>query len=116
MKRRFESSGGELAYIDEGDGPAVLLLHGFPTSSFLWRSFVPPLAARFRVIVPDLLGYGDSDKPAEADLTMRAQARYVREMLESLPVQRCAAIAHDLGGAVAQLRALEGGGEALALL
>jgi len=116
MRKRFASSGGELAYVEEGDGPAVVLLHGFPTSSFLWRAFVPPLAARFRVIAPDLLGYGDSDQPADADLSMTAQTGYVRELLESLGVQRFAAIGHDLGGVVAQLLALEGSVEALVLL
>jgi 2-hydroxymuconate-semialdehyde hydrolase len=116
MKERFESSGGELAYVDEGDGAAVVLLHGFPTSSFLWRAFVPPLAARFRVIAPDLLGYGDSDKPLDADLTMNAQAGYVRELLEDLAVQRFAVIGHDLGGVVAQLVAVDAGAEALVLL
>jgi 2-hydroxymuconate-semialdehyde hydrolase len=116
MKQRFQGSGGELAYVDEGDGPAVVLLHGFPTSSFLWRSFVPPLAARFRVIAPDLLGYGDSAKTPDADLSMTAQTAYVRELLESLAVQRFAAIGHDLGGVVAQLLALDAGAEALVLL
>jgi 2-hydroxymuconate-semialdehyde hydrolase len=116
MKERFESSGGELAYVDEGDGAAVVLLHGFPTSSFLWRAFVPPLAARFRVIAPDLLGYGDSDKPLDADLTMNAQAGYLRELLEDLAVQRFAVIGHDLGGVVAQLVAVDAGAEALVLL
>jgi 2-hydroxymuconate-semialdehyde hydrolase len=116
MKERFESSGGELAYVDKGDGAAVVLLHGFPTSSFLWRAFVPPLAARFRVIAPDLLGYGDSDKPLDADLTMNAQAGYVRELLEDLAVQRFAVIGHDLGGVVAQLVAVDAGAEALVLL
>jgi 2-hydroxymuconate-semialdehyde hydrolase len=116
MKERFESSGGELAYVDQGDGAAVVLLHGFPTSSFLWRAFVPPLAARFRVIAPDLLGYGDSDKPLDADLTMNAQAGYVRELLEDLAVQRFAVIGHDLGGVVAQLVAVDAGAEALVLL
>ncbi|MFN2543887.1 MAG: alpha/beta fold hydrolase [Actinomycetota bacterium] len=116
MKRRFSSSGGEIAYIDEGQGPAILLLHGFPTSSFLWREFVPPFAARFRVIAPDLLGYGESEKPQDADLSMAAQARYVREMLEALGVEEFAAVGHDLGGVVAQLLALEDGAKAMVLL
>ena len=116
MRQRFSSSGGELAYVDEGDGPAVVLLHGFPTSSLLWRAFVPPLASRYRVIAPDMLGYGESEKPEDADLTMSAQAGYVRELLGSLGVQRFAAIGHDLGGAVAQLLALGGGADALVLL
>jgi pimeloyl-ACP methyl ester carboxylesterase len=116
MKRRFVSTEGELAYVDEGEGPAVVLLHGFPTSSFLWRAFVPPLAARFRVIAPDLLGYGDSDKPEGADLSMTAQVGYVQELLESLAVQRFAVVGHDLGGVVAQLLALEAGAGAIVLL
>ena len=115
MRKRFASGGGELAYVDEGDGPPVLLLHGFPTSSDLWRAFVPPLAARFRVIAPDMLGYGGSEKP-DADLSMTAQVRYVRELLEHLGVQRFAAVGHDLGGVVAQLLALEGIVDALVLL
>ena len=116
MKRRFATSGGELAYVDEGEGPAVVLLHGFPTSSFLWRAFVPPLAARFRVIAPDLLGYGESDHPEAADLSMTAQVTYVFELLESLGVDELAVVGHDLGGVIAQLLALDHGAKALVLL
>jgi pimeloyl-ACP methyl ester carboxylesterase len=116
MKQRFGSSGGEIAYVDEGHGPAVVLLHGFPTSSFLWRQFIPPLTARFRVIAPDLLGYGESEKPGDADLSMTAQAGYVRELLASLAIERFAVIGHDLGGVVAQLLALDTGPEAMVLL
>jgi 2-hydroxymuconate-semialdehyde hydrolase len=116
MKQRFTTSSGELAYIDEGDGPAVVLLHGFPTSSHLWRGFVPPLAARHRVIAPDLVGYGDSSQPADVDLSISAQARYVRELLEHLGVEEFAAVGHDVGGGVAQLLALGAGVKALVLL
>ena len=114
MKRRFASSGGELAYVDEGDGPAVVLLHGFPTSSHLWRQFVPPLAARHRVIAPDLLGYGDSAKPPASDLSIAAQAGVVLELLAHCGVEEFAAIGHDVGGGVAQLLALDGGANATA--
>ena len=116
MKQRFRTSGGELAYVDQGQGPAVVLLHGFPSSSYLWRAFVPQLAARHRVIAPDLLGYGDSEKPTGPPLTIVAQARYVRELLETLGVQGFAAIGHDIGGGVAQLLSLEAGAKALVLL
>ena len=109
-------SRGELAYADEGDGPAVVLLHGFPTSSHLWRYLVPMLAPRFRVIAPDLLGYGDSSKPEDTEaLTIRAQARHVGELLDELEITRFAAVGHDLGGGVAQQLALEGRAEALVL-
>jgi len=116
MKRRFRSSGGELAYVDEGEGPAVVLLHGFPTSSHIWRAFVPSLAARHRVIAPDLLGYGDSEKPPEAALGITAQAGYVQELLEDLEVEGFAAVGHDVGGGVAQLIALDAGARALVLM
>ena len=61
-KRRAPTSGGAIAYTDDGDGPPVVLIHGFPQSSFVWRDLGPLLSSRFRVIVPDLLGSGDSDQ------------------------------------------------------
>jgi pimeloyl-ACP methyl ester carboxylesterase len=109
-KRRVSTSGGDLAVVDVGEGPALLLLHGFPLSSFLWRRFIPMLAARFRVIVPDLLGAGDSDKPAGMPLDIRAQAGYVREVLDALEVDRFAAVGHGDGGGVAQRLVLDGAG------
>jgi len=115
-KRRVTVSGGELAYVDAGEGPAVVLLHGFPTSSFLWRGLVHLLEPWFRVIAPDLLGYGNSDKPADAALGIVPQTRYVLELLESLRVDRFAAVGHSHGGGIAQLLALDGAGvEALVL-
>ena len=108
--RRVRTSGGELAVIDVGEGPALLLLHGFPLSSFLWRRYIPLLAARFRVIAPDLLGAGGSDKPSDAPLDIRAQAGYVREVLDALAVDRFGVVAHGDGGGVAQRLALDGAG------
>ena len=106
--RRFPSSGGQLAYVALGSGEAVLLLHGFPSSSAIWRDLAPTLAQRFRVIVPDLLGYGASDRPAHAPLDLAAQARYVRELLDHLEVGRVAIVGHAHGGGIAQLLALDG--------
>ena len=107
-KRRVRTSGGELAVIDVGEGPALVLLHGFPLSSLLWRRFIPLLAERFRVIAPDLLGAGDSDKPADAALGISAQAGYVREVLDALEVDGFGVVAHGDGGGVAQRLLLEG--------
>jgi 2-hydroxymuconate-semialdehyde hydrolase len=114
--QRFRTSGGEIAYVDAGAGPAVVLVHGFPTSSALWRGIGQELTDSFRVIAPDLLGYGRSDMPEHAPLHPRAQAGYVRELLGGLGVERFAVVGHDIGGAVAQLLALEGGVDALGLL
>jgi 2-hydroxymuconate-semialdehyde hydrolase len=116
-KRTAELSGGTLAYADEGDGPAVVLLHGFPTSSHLWRDLVPILAPRFRAIAPDLPGYGDSSKPSDPEaLTIRAQARAVRQLLNELEIEEFAVVGHDIGGGVAQLLALEGGVRTMVLV
>lgn len=115
--RRARVSGGELAYVDAGAGPPVVLLHGYPTSSFLWRNFVPALAmAGMRAVAVDLMGYGASDKPEDAPLHMRAQAGYVRELLDELGIHEFAAVGHDLGAVVAQLLALEGGVGCLVLM
>jgi pimeloyl-ACP methyl ester carboxylesterase len=114
--RRARVSGGEFAYVDVGEGPAVVLLHGFPTSSFLWRDVIPDLAADMRVLAPDLLGYGHSEKPGEAALHPRAQAGYVRELLTQVGVEEFACVGHEIGGVVAQLLALDGTVRTLALL
>jgi pimeloyl-ACP methyl ester carboxylesterase len=116
-RSRFRTSGGELAYSDVGEGPVVLFLHGFPLWSYEWREFIPLFSSRFRVIAPDLLGSGDSDKPEDAPLHIRAQAGYLRELLAGLGVDRFAVIGHGPGAGVAQLLALDGDGvEAMVLL
>jgi len=117
-KKRALVSGGEIAYIEEGDpeNPAVVLLHGFPTSSFLWRELIPLLVPWFRAVAPDLLGCGDSDKLGDAPLHIRAQAAYVRELLGRLGIGHFAVVGHGDGGGIAQLLALEGGVEAMVLL
>lgn len=105
-------SAGELAYLELGDpeAPAVVFLHGFPSSSYLWRHVAPLFGPWMRVIVPDLLGAGDSDKPPSAPLGLRAQASYVRELLDGLGVTSFAVVGHGFGGGVAQRLALEGSG------
>jgi len=105
--RQFRSSGGSLAYVDVGEGPAVVLLHGFPTWSYLWRDLVPLLAPRFRVLAVDLLGYGRSARPADAPLHAIAQSRYVRELVAALDVDRFAVIAHGDGASIALRMAVE---------
>ncbi len=117
-KRRFRVSAGELAYAELGDpdSPAVVFIHGFPTSSFLWRGFLPVFAPSMRAIAPDMMGTGDSDKPEGVDLSMPAQARYVRELLHGLGIEEFAVVGHSTGGGVAQLLALEGGVRAMVLI
>jgi pimeloyl-ACP methyl ester carboxylesterase len=117
-KRRVRISAGELAVVDTGepDAPPVLFLHGFPTSSFLWRAFLPMLPPVMRALAPDLLGAGDSDKPEDAQLGIEAQARYLGELLDALGLDRVAVVAHGHGGGTAQLLAIEGRVEVLVLI
>jgi pimeloyl-ACP methyl ester carboxylesterase len=83
------------------------LLHGIPSSSYLWRDVIEPLSATFEVLAPDLLGYGDSDKRLDVDLSIAAQARYVVAFMETLGVHQAAVAGHDIGGGVAQLIAVD---------
>lgn len=107
-KHQVRLESGEVAYADEGEGPVVILLHGFPTYSHLWRDLVPVLAPSFRTVAPDLLGYGDSSKSEKPEaLTIDAQAAMVRELVERLDLGRPAVVGHDIGGGVAQLLALD---------
>jgi 2-hydroxymuconate-semialdehyde hydrolase len=102
-------SGGEISYADLGEGPPVLLLHGFPTNADLWRREAWLLAQRMRAIVPDLLGYGMSEKPSGTDLSEAAQGGYMKELLLSLKIEELAIVGHDIGGGVAQMLTLDGG-------
>lgn len=113
---RAKVAGGELAYHDVGSGPPVLLVHGFPLSSHVWRGLIPALAPVHRVLAPDLLGLGDSDKPVDARLDIHAQANYLRDLLAQLGIDRLAVIGHSTGGGVAQLLAADPGVETLVLL
>jgi len=106
-KRKIRTFAGDVAYLRQGQGPALLLLHGIPSSSYLWRDVIDPLAATFEVLAPDLLGYGDSDKRLDAELSIAAQARYMVAFMESLGVHQAAVVGHDIGGGVAQLMAAD---------
>jgi pimeloyl-ACP methyl ester carboxylesterase len=96
---------GELTFAvqDEGEGPAVLLLHGFPDSHVLWRNQVPALIdAGYRVIAPDLRGFGDSSKPIGVDeYGILSIAGDVVGILDSLGVERAHVVGHDWGAALA---------------
>jgi pimeloyl-ACP methyl ester carboxylesterase len=105
--RRVMGDRVELAVHDEGDGPTVLLVHGFPDSSWLWRHQVPVLtAAGFRVIAPDLRGFGESDRPeaVEAYGLAHSVADLVA-VLDALGIERARVVGHDWGAVVAWLLA-----------
>jgi pimeloyl-ACP methyl ester carboxylesterase len=91
----------DLAYRDAGSGEPVLFLHGIPTWSFLWRQVAPRLEEQFRTIVPDLVGYGNSDRREGFDRSIRAQEQALAGLLDELGLDRCHVVAHDIGGGVA---------------
>ena len=100
---RVDVGGIGIEYEVTGEGRPVVLLHGFPDSGRLWRNQVPALAqAGFKVIVPDLRGYGRSDKPAEVEAyAMAALAGDVAAVLSDAGASRAHVVGHDWGAAVA---------------
>lgn len=89
-------------------GPAVLLLHGFATSAFLWRQVAPRLAsAGFTTVAIDLLGHGESDRPIDAAYTASAQADYVERALTALRLGEVAVVSQDVGALVATMLAAQ---------
>lgn len=104
-KRFTTVDGHRLAHVEIGQGDPIVLLHGNPTSSYLWRQVIPPLANLGRVIAPDLIGHGDSDKlPASAGpgrYTLVATYELLAGQLSALGVdQRVTLVLHDWGSAL----------------
>lgn len=89
-----------------GAGEPVLFLHGFPSSSHLWGGVVASMPGGHRLIVLDQLGYGRSDRPDGASVSVSAHARRALAVLDALNVPRACIVGHDLGGAVGQWLAL----------
>src|ERR1700722_18091638 len=100
---RVDVNGVGIEYEVTGQGRPVVLLHGFPDSGRLWRHQVPALAgAGFQVIVPDLRGYGRSDKPgAVEDYSLLLLAGDVLAILADLEIDRAHVVGHDWGAALA---------------
>ena len=100
--RRVRGDGVTLAVADEGEGEPVLLIHGFPDSSSLWRHQVRALVdAGYRAIAPDLRGFGDSDRPADVgSYGVRHSVADMLAVLDALEVERAHVVAHDWGAAV----------------
>ena len=93
-----------IALEDAGEGAPILLLHGFPATRRLWTHVAPLLTgAGFRVLLPDLVGYGESAAPAGVRIDMASQARWMLDLLDALGITRAAVVAHDVGSAAAQL-------------
>ena len=104
QKKRRAVLGSEMAYVEVGEGDPIVLLHGNPTSSYLWRNVIPHLQSLGRCIAPDLIGMGDSDKlPNSGPDSYRfvEHRRYLDALLEALDVRELVTLViHDWGSAL----------------
>ncbi len=93
-------NGVKLHYVRAGDGPLVVLLHGWPQTWYMWRKVIAPLAERYTVVAPDLRGFGDSGKPLDGYDPVNV-AEDVHQLVRSLGFDALFLVGHDLGGPVA---------------
>jgi len=98
---------GELKYVDVGEGPVVLLLHGNPTWSFMYREAIETLRPRYRCLAPDHIGFGLSDKPEDWGYRPWDHASNINRLLEALNVDEFDLVIHDWGGPIGLSVALE---------
>ena len=105
-----EVDGATIHYQEFGDAanPTLLLIHGYTSSTYVWRTVAPLLAdAQFHVVAVDLLGFGYSDKPASFNYTIASQARMVERLMNRLGIGRATLVGSSYGGAVASTIALD---------
>jgi pimeloyl-ACP methyl ester carboxylesterase len=99
LGRTYRSSAGLLRWDCFGDGEPVVLLHGTPFSSYIWRDIARGLAQRYRVHVWDMPGYGRSEKSEEQDISLSSQSRVFTDLLAHWQLPEPLVVAHDSGGA-----------------
>jgi haloalkane dehalogenase len=98
--RFFDSPAGRVHYVDEGSGPPILMLHGNPTWSFLYRRVIQGLQDRFRCVAVDYPGFGLSDRPSAYGYTPREHAEVVGELVTALDLRDLIVLGHDWGGPI----------------
>ena len=99
QQKAFETKDGNIHYTDKGKGPAIVLLHGVPTSSWLYRNMIDRLAKNHRVIAPDMLGFGSSDSPKGYDIYSETNhAKRLLALLDHLNIKTWTHVMHDAGG------------------
>ncbi|MCX7643863.1 MAG: alpha/beta hydrolase [Rhodobacteraceae bacterium] len=110
-ERRIDIGQITLNLHEGGEGPALILLHGFPQNALCWSRVAPAFAERFRTLAPDLRGYGRSDAPpddpAHRTYSKRTMAEDILRLMDALGIERAAILGHDRGGRVAYRFALD---------
>ena len=103
-KKTAQVLGYTMSYVDEGSGDPIVLLHGNPTSSYLWRNIIPYLSTLGRCVAPDLIGMGDSDKLKNSGLDSYSfidHRKYLDALLEEIGVtENVVFVIHDWGSAL----------------
>jgi pimeloyl-ACP methyl ester carboxylesterase len=97
----IDINGVRLHYVEAGRGDPVILIHGWNGSTFNYRYTIPELAQHFRVIAPDLKGYGFSERPKHGDYSLSGQVELVRGLMDRLGIERAAVVGHSMGGDIA---------------
>lgn len=95
----IEVNGSKMHYIETGEGNPILFLHGIPTSNYLWRNIIPHLATLGRCIAPDLIGFGNSDKP-EIQYALADHIKYIEGFVEKLGLKHITLIMHGWGSVI----------------
>ncbi len=90
-----------VSYVDEGEGDPVILIHGIPTWGYQWHKLIPVLAKQNRVLAPDLIGFGYSDKRDNFDRSIGRQAEMIDAWMEKIGIEKANIVAHDIGGGTA---------------
>jgi haloacetate dehalogenase len=110
-RQTIQTSGANINVLVGGDGPPVLLLHGYPQTHVEWRKIASELAKEYTAVLPDLRGYGDSSKPPDGDnhinYSKRAMAQDQVEVMDKLGFRRFAMVSHDRGARVGHRLALD---------
>lgn len=102
--RRFaEVKSGRIAYVEQGEGPAALFIHGVPLNGFHWRHVMARLRTKRRCIAIDLMGLGYTEIAPDKDVSFTAQAHMIAEVIDALGLGTVDLIANDSGGAIAQI-------------
>jgi len=105
--RTLDVDGGRLSYVDEGEGAPIVMVHGTPTWSFLYRHLIRSLKERHRCVVPDHLGFGLSDRPRDWSYRPEDQARNLARLIESLALKDLTLVVHDYGGPIGLAYAID---------
>ncbi len=98
--RSYSLGPHRLSFVDEGEGPTVVMVHGNPSWSYLYRNFINALQGEYRCLAPDHLGCGFSDKPQDYPYRLQNHIDNLDNLLDHLQVERCILVVHDWGGAI----------------